>query len=197
MARVRDAVGAAEQRLRRRSGRFWLLLSRGVLAVLFGATALFWPRQAPGFLVLLIGCYLVLDGLLGFVQALGSSDFVASLMQPMASVAAGATALLWSEISGALLLAVLGVWALLQGGGLIHTGRRVRSKGEGGELFLTVGGALVLFGVVALVWRDTSAVALTWLGGMVALAVGVLLALGARHLKRVERTREPVAPPEE
>lgn len=187
MARVRDAVAAVRQRLNDRIGRFWwVLLSRGILAVLFGIAALFWPQKALGVLVLLIGGFLVLDGLLALVQAFGAGDFLAAFLQALASIAVGATALLWSEITGALLLAVLGVWALVQGLGLVHTGWKIRSDGEGGGLFLTVGGALALLGVVALVWHQAGAVALAWLIGTAALVAGVLLVLGARRLKGAE-----------
>jgi uncharacterized membrane protein HdeD (DUF308 family) len=192
MASHGDVVATTERRPRTCAGRFrWVLLARATLAVLFGAAALLWPQRALSSLVLLIGCYLILEGILGLVQALGSGNLVASLLQALASVAAGATALLWSEITGALLLAVLGVWALVQGAGLLHTGWRLHSRGRGGGLFLTVGAALALFGVVALVWRDAGAVALAWLIGMVALAVGVLLALGARRLRPAREAGEP------
>jgi uncharacterized membrane protein HdeD (DUF308 family) len=198
MASDGDTVATTERRPGSRLGRFrWVLLARAALAVLFGLAALLWPQRALSSLVILIGCYLVLDGILGLVQALGSGNLLASLLQALASVAAGATALLWSEISGALLFAVLGVWALVQGAGLLYTGRMVRAGGEGGRLFLSVGAALALFGIVALVWRDAGAVALAWLIGMVALAIGVLLALGARRVRPVEEAGDTARQPED
>jgi uncharacterized membrane protein HdeD (DUF308 family) len=188
MTEFRHAVTALGQRLTDRIGRFWwILLTRGIVAVLFGIAALFWPQKSLTVLVFLIGGYLVVDGVSALLLALRSGDFGASLLQGLASAVAGAAILLWPGITTSLLLAVLGAWALVQGVGLFLAGRKLLAEGENGRLLLTVGALLAVFGVAALVWRGVGAAAVAWIIGLVALVVGGLLIFVARRLKAVQK----------
>jgi uncharacterized membrane protein HdeD (DUF308 family) len=185
------AAAALRSRLAGRIGRFWwVLLSRGILGVAFGVAALLWPRKSLTVLVFLVGGYLVLDGLSALFLALRSRDFGASLVQGLASAAAGLAVVLWPGMSTQLLLALLGLWAVVQGVGLLLAGRSLRADDEGGGLLLGAGGLLTVFGVVALVWRGVGAVAVSWLIALVALVVGGLLIFVARRLKRVQQRLE-------
>jgi uncharacterized membrane protein HdeD (DUF308 family) len=193
MAEFRDAVAAAGQRLTDRIGRFWwILLTRGIVAVLFGIAALFWPQKSLTLLVFLVGGYLVVDGLSGLLLAVRSGDFGASLLQGLASTVAGAAVLLWPRITTNLLLALLGVWALVQGVGMWLAGRNLRADGEDGSLLLTVGGLLAAFGIAAIVWRGVGAVAVSWIIALVALIVGGLMIFIARRLKAVQERFQSV-----
>lgn len=198
MSEIRSAAAAVGNRLIDRIGRlWWVLLTRGIVAVLFGIAALVWPQKSLTMLVFLIGGYLVLDGLSGLWLALRSGDFGASLLQGLASVIGGAAVLFWPGITASLLLAILGIWAVVQGVGLFLTGRSLRTGGEDGSLFMMAGALLAVFGVVALVWRDVGAVALSWLIALVALAIGVLLIFVALRVKnaqgRLQLARRPGA----
>jgi uncharacterized membrane protein HdeD (DUF308 family) len=187
VSEIRSAAGAVGQRLTDRIGRFWwVLLTRGIAAVLFGIAALIWPQKSLALLVFLVGGYLVLDGLSGLLLALRSGDLGASLLQGLASAVGGAAVLFWPGITTSLLLVILGIWAIVQGVGLFLAGRGLRDEGEDGSLLLTAGAILAVFGVVALVWRDVGAVALSWLVALVALAVGGLLILVATRVKNTQ-----------
>jgi uncharacterized membrane protein HdeD (DUF308 family) len=187
MSEIRRAAGAVGQRLTNRIGRFWwVLLTRGIAAVLFGIAALIWPQKSLTLLVFLVGGYLVLDGLSSLLLALRSGDLGASLLQGLASAVGGAAVLFWPGITTSLLLFILGIWAIVQGVGLFLTGRDLRDEGEDGSLLLAAAAILGVFGVVALVWRDVGAVALSWLVALVALAVGGLLILVATRVKKAQ-----------
>ena len=94
MSEIRSAAAVVGNRLIDRIGRlWWTLLTRGIVAVLFGIAALVWPQKSLTMLVFLIGGYLVLDGLSGLWLALRSGDFGASLLQGLASVIGGAAVL--------------------------------------------------------------------------------------------------------
>jgi uncharacterized membrane protein HdeD (DUF308 family) len=193
MAEFRDVVAAAGQRLTDRIGRFWwILLTRGIVAVLFGIAALFWPQTSLTLLVFLVGGYLVVDGLSGLLLAVRSGDFGASLLQGLVSTVAGVAVLLWPGITTNLLLALLGVWALVQGVGMWLAGRNLRAEGEDGNLLLTVGALLAAFGIAAIVWRGVGAVAVSWIIALVALIVGGLMIFIARRLKSVQERFQTV-----
>jgi uncharacterized membrane protein HdeD (DUF308 family) len=193
MAEFRDVVAAAGQRLTDRIGRFWwILLTRGIVAVLFGIAALFWPQTSLTLLVFLVGGYLVVDGLSGLLLAVRSGDFGASLLQGLVSTVAGVAVLLWPGITTNLLLALLGVWALVQGVGMWLAGRNLRAEGEDGNLLLTVGALLAAFGIAAIVWRGVGAVAVSWIIALVALVVGGLMIFIARRLKSVQERFQTV-----
>lgn len=189
------AAAALGERLAQRIGRFWwVLLSRGILAVAFGLAALFWPQTSLTFVVALVGTYLMLDGLSGLFLALRSRDFGASLIQALAGSVVGLAVLLWPAPSTQVLLTLLGVWAAVQGVGLLLAGRSLRADEEGGALLIGAGALLAVFGVVALVWHGVGAVAVSWLIALVALVVGGLLIFVARRLRRVQHRLEGAAP---
>jgi len=190
---VANAAAAVGHRVSDRlSHLWWVVLSRGILVVLFGIAALIWPQKSLTALVFLAGGYLLLDGAAGLVQAFGSGDFLASLVQGLASAAAGVALLVWPSVSASVLLAILGAWAVVQGIGLLQSGREIRADGEDGGVLLSIGAILVAFGVVALVWRGVGAVAVAWLISLVALVVGGLMIYGARRLKGVRERLDSV-----
>src|SRR2546421_479371 len=50
---------------------WWALVIRGIVAILFGLAALFWPGLTLIALVLLFGAYALIDGIFAVVAALG------------------------------------------------------------------------------------------------------------------------------
>jgi uncharacterized membrane protein HdeD (DUF308 family) len=50
--------------------RWWAVLLRGVLAVMIGVLAFAWPAVTLSVLVLMFGCYALVDGVFSSVAAL-------------------------------------------------------------------------------------------------------------------------------
>lgn len=60
-------MNAIAERLMR---NWWVPLARGLLAILFGVTALAWPGLILGVLVLFFGAYALVDGIFAVVSAI-------------------------------------------------------------------------------------------------------------------------------
>lgn len=161
---------------------WWLIALRGVLAILFGLGAFFWPGLTLVVLVTLFGAYALVDGIftmgLGFSQR-GAPDWWVLVLQGLAGVGAGVLTFLWPDITTLALLYLIAGWAIITGVLEIITAIRLRAVIEN-EWLLVLGGVLsVLLGVFMVLWPETSALAVVWAIGAYAITFGVvLIALG-------------------
>jgi uncharacterized membrane protein HdeD (DUF308 family) len=167
---------------------WWIILSRGVLALALAVCAFVWPQQTLGILTRLLGAYFLIDGVIGAVGSYRNGDRGAALMQAVVSLAIGLVLLLWTGVSAKLFLVFVGVWLVLQGIGLFLSSRKIDPvEGERG-LMGVIGGIMALIGIVFVFWTDTGVVAISWLIGAGALVIGCLLVYLAARIKQL-RTR--------
>src|SRR5262245_18353096 len=98
--------------------RWWVLLIRGMCAVLFGAIAFTSPGMTLWTLILLFAAYALIDGiggvLLGFSGAGGRPWWDMSLLEFL-GVAAAVAAFLWPGLTAVVLLYIIGFWAIVKG----------------------------------------------------------------------------------
>ncbi|HST66704.1 MAG TPA: HdeD family acid-resistance protein [Mycobacteriales bacterium] len=116
---VRDAGG----------GERFLLALTGILSVLIGALCLRHLLQSVAAVVVLVGIFWLIAGIIDIVTGLSPGSVPARgwrLATGAASVLAGLLILAYPDISLRALTVVLGVWLLLYGGVLIVTGIAVR-----------------------------------------------------------------------
>ncbi len=176
--------------------RWWTLVVRGAAAIVFGIFALAAPRTSVLALVLIWGVYAILDGVVHLMSAwrsgLGGRGWL--VVEGLISVAAGAVAFAWTELTALVLLWTIAAWAVLTGIAKIAASYKLRRELEGEWLLALAGALSIVFGVILFVAPDAGIVALLWIIGFYAIVFGTLLiALGARL--RSWR-REPPAPSE-
>src|SRR3954454_8262492 len=98
---------------------WWALALRGLVAVLFGLTALFWPGLILVVLILLFGAYALVDGVLASIDALRSSRRSTRrrllLIEGVIGILFGIFALLWPDLTALALLYTIAFWAILTG----------------------------------------------------------------------------------
>lgn len=173
------------------SDNWWLLVVRGVLALLFGVLALFWPGLTLLALVLLFGVYALLDGCTAIASAVSgqrTGHWWSLILEGMVGIGAGVAALVWPGITAIVLLAIIALWAIITGIFEILAAVRLRQQIEG-EWALGVAGVLsFLFGVLLILMPSTGALALVWLIGAYAIFFGLLLIMVGMQLR--ERGRE-------
>jgi uncharacterized membrane protein HdeD (DUF308 family) len=187
-----------ERHYRQRLSRFaenWRAVAlRGLVAVLFGLVVLFWPNLVLAVLSLFFGIYALVDGGVGLVPALRSSDRGARRWLPLAEgtvgVIAGLVALLWPGLTASGLLYVIVGWAVVTGILKIVTAIVLRSEIENGWL-LAGGGALsVLFGVILAALVGSDLPSLAPFIGVFAVVVGLALIVLAFRIRDRQRNRQ-------
>jgi uncharacterized membrane protein HdeD (DUF308 family) len=92
-------------------GLWWLVLLRGILAILFGLFALFTPGTALLALVFVFGAYAILDGVTALVVGIRhrgeDRHWVWHVVQGVVSVLAGIIAFVWPGVTVLAILFVL------------------------------------------------------------------------------------------
>src|SRR5690349_15955792 len=164
---------------------WWMLILRGVLAIMFGLAAFVWPGITWFSLVILFGAYALVDGVIalatGLLQAGDSSRWWVFLLEGVAGIGAGVIAFLWPGLTAYVLLLVIASWAIITG--VLEIAAAVRLRREiTNEWTLGLGGLLSIgLGVLLFMRPVIGGLALVWTIGAYALLFGVLLiALGFR-----------------
>jgi uncharacterized membrane protein HdeD (DUF308 family) len=176
-----------QQRLNTFAANWRALALRGLVALLFGLVALFWPNLILTVLALLFGIYAVVDGAITFVPALRSPDRGPSRTLPLAEgavgIIVGLVALLWPGLSASGLVYVIAGWALLTGVLKMLTAIVLRAEVQNGWLLAGSGALSALFGILlaALARSDVPFLA-PFIGGF-AVIVGLALIVFAFRLR--------------
>jgi len=163
---------------------WWLIVLRGVCAILFGLFAWTWPGVTLGVLVLLWAVYAFADGILAFVAAWSGASGRPSwalALEGVVGICAAAAGILYPGVTALVLLYVIAAWALITGVLEIVAAVHLRREIEN-ELWLGLAGlASVFFGLVLIARPGLGAVAVIWIIGTYAMLFGlVLIVLGFR-----------------
>ncbi|MDB5310453.1 MAG: hypothetical protein JWO38_4655 [Gemmataceae bacterium] len=174
---------------------WWAVALRGVLAIIFGLAAFFWPDLFLLTVVYIFGAYALADGVVALVAAATgyreAGPWWALLLEGVAGVAAGVVAFAWPQITEVALLLVIAAWCLATGVFEIAAAVRLRRaiRGEwglalSGVVSIVLGLALAL---AVAIWPAAGVVALAWWIGTCSVAFGVLLLALASRLRSLAR----------
>lgn len=172
---------------------WWVLALRGLVAILFGLAALFWPGLILAVLIVLFGAYALVDGILAVIAAFRSSGRGMRrpllLIEGVLGILFGILALLWPGLTALALLYIIAFWAIFSGIARIVMAVMLRREIEN-EWSIALSGMLsVVLGIVLVLLPGAGLVAYTWLVGLLALAVGIALIYYAFRV-RGQRTSE-------
>lgn len=169
---------------------WWILLLRGIFAILFGTVALVFPGLALMALVLVFGIYALLDGGLIIFHALQNHEqnhnWGWNLAEGVISILAGLAAWFLTPLVGLTLVFIAGVYAILTG--IMQLVSAWRLHGHiANEIFLGFAGVVsIIFGLLIFINPLEGALALALLIGFYAITSGVLMiafSLGFRSLQ--------------
>ncbi len=168
---------------------WWLLLVRGIAAILFGIGAFVWPGLTAATLVLFFGIYMLVDGVFGVVDSIRYRDRLNHwwvwLLDGILGVVVGGLTLFMPGATAFVLVMLIGVWAIVGGVLRIVAAIQIRKEIEG-EWLLGLGGLLsILFGVVVVAQPGVGLLSLVWLIGSWALIAGVVFIMLAFRLRKI------------
>lgn len=177
---------------------WWMILLRGLVAILFGILILARPGISLLSLVIVFGAFALVDGVSNVVTAWGGrrehEHWWVLFFAGLAGIVLGVLTFVNPGVTALVLLFYIAVWAILTGVMQMVAAIRLRKEIEG-ELWLGLAGlASVVFGVILISRPGDGALAVLWLIGAYALAYGVLLLiLAIRARLFAGRLRKAVA----
>lgn len=180
------------------AARWWVLVIRGIAAILFGILAIVVPGASLLALVIIWGVYALVDGVFSLILAARGARAGRSwgwlLFGGIVGIAAGVVAFAWPGITAMVLLFVIAFWAVLTGIAEIAAAIWLRREISGEWLLVTSGILSIIFGVLLLLFPGAGALAVVWMIGAYAIIYGALLiGLGVR-LHRWDRSHERPLP---
>jgi uncharacterized membrane protein HdeD (DUF308 family) len=165
------------------SRSWWLLLVRGLLAIIFGVLALIWPGITLLALVIFFGAYALVSGLFALFAGFrhGTRPRTWLIVSGIIGILAGIVTVVWPGITSLALLYLVAFWAVFTGVAEIVAGIHLRKIIENEWMFIVGGILSVIFGVLLLLWPGAGMLSLVWLIGVFAVLYGIaMVALSLR-----------------
>ena len=171
---------------------WWLVLLRGIVAVLFGLFTLFNPALTAISLVLAFGIYAIVDGAVNVGLALfGGGDASDRVLLGLGGLLGGLLGILvltWPGISMIWLLMAIIAFAFI--GGIVE----IVAAFQMHDVWLGLSGIIsVLFGIYAFRFPGDGALAVLAVIGIYAIAAGVMLVVSSFQVRKIGNTLSPSA----
>jgi len=168
---------------------WWLIVLRGVLALLFGALAFIWPGATLATLVIFYGAYALVEGIFGVIAAIkapqGSDGRGTLAVLGIISAAAGVLTFMYPDITAVALVYIIGAWAVLRGIVEIVAAIQLRKELSNEWLLVLAGVVSTAFGVLLFINPSAGALSLVWIIGFYAVLYGITLLVLAYKLRRM------------
>lgn len=166
---------------------WWVLLLRGVLAILFGIAAYAWPGMTLATLVTLFGAFAFVDGIFNVFHAFSGRKederWWVLLLEGLLGIAFGVITFQAPEITATVLILYIAFWAMATGVLRIILAVRLRKEIEGEWWMALAGLAGIVFGVLMVARPGAGALAVLWLVAIWAIVGGVCLVIFSFKVK--------------
>jgi uncharacterized membrane protein HdeD (DUF308 family) len=161
---------------------WWVVLLRGIAAIVFGCVAFAWPGLTIALLVLIWGAYALIDGVFSLIGGI-RAKYGTLILLGILGIAAGIVTFLWPGITAITLLWIIAFWAIFAGVMQIAAAIRLRKEIQGEWVMILSGICTVALGVLLMTYPGAGAVSIAWLIASFAIAWGILLCVLAFRLK--------------
>ena len=165
---------------------WWLILLRGICAILFGVLAFIWPGITLLTLALLYGFFALIEGALALAAAImGGAPAprwwlaVAGLL----GIAVGILTIMMPGMTAFILVLFIAAWAIVSGIMQIVGAIRLRKEIDNEWMLIAVGAISVAFGVLVALQPMLGALSLVFVIGAYAIIYGIALVALAFRLR--------------
>jgi len=170
--------------IRAMAEKWWTFVLRGVLAILFGILAMSYPGLTLVLLMLFVGAFFVIEGLLELFGVMGGEgNKLWGLLYAFVTIIAGVYVMTRPAISGVALAIVIGIWAIIKGFTEIAIAIRLRKEIQGEFFMILMGLIAVLFGLFLVFRPGDGALAVVKIIAIFAIIQGILAILLGFKLK--------------
>lgn len=163
---------------------WWPYLLGGIALVVFGILAIVWPDITVTVFVIAFGAVVLVEGVFMSAGALVSREdqtlrwFL--LLTGVVSIVIGVLILIWPNITAQVVLYIIATWAVLSGLMKMVTGIFWPQQRGADRWLLMLGGVVaIIFGILLFAWPVAGALAITWLIGLFAIILGIMLTIEA------------------
>ncbi len=166
---------------------WWMLALRGLLAIIFGLIAIFFPHIALLAFIYVFGAYALIDGIIAVIVSLRERGSLNRwgwlLFEGILSIIAGLVAFALPSLTALVLLYLVAAWAIATGVLEIIAGLAIRTF-EAREWLLILAGILsVVFGILLIRFPGAGLLSLLWLVGIYAILFGIFFIIRAFQLR--------------
>ena len=174
---------------------WWMLVGRGALAVLFGVLAMIIPGLTLAMLVIMVGAYILLDGIGALYTSWKSrplhTNWWVMAIEGAAGVLIGLITVIWPGITAVILLYLIALWAIITGAIEIMGAIQLR-KEISNEFLLGVAGVISMaFGAFLVIAPTAGALAVIWIIGIYAILFGITLIMLGLRIKNLPHDQIP------
>jgi uncharacterized membrane protein HdeD (DUF308 family) len=170
------------------ANNWWMFLVRGIVAILLGLIALFWPEVAILSLVLIVGVFALFSGIFAMISAFTSNakseNWSWLILEGIFGIGLGILSIFQPQAMAKAWLILIAAWLIVSGIFQIITAIAIRKVIEG-EFWMILGGSIsLLFGFLILFAPSMGVAAIGIIIGLFAILFGIVCILFAISLKR-------------
>lgn len=170
---------------------WWVLVLRGLFAIMFGLIAIVWPDITVFVIVTIFGAFLMLDGLIeiwvGFLGRGRDDDWWTDALLGILAVIAGIAVIAWPDITATGLIIFIGAVMTVYGATMIYQAIKLRTDINNEWILIANGALSLVLGVAFMIFPGAGAVSLIWLIALYIILFGVLLIVVGWKMRGVLR----------
>ena len=175
--------------LKMMAAKWWVLLIRGIAAILLGLATLFWPGLTLATALILFAAYAVIDGVMTLFAAIAhrkdTGHWFGQAFKGLTGIILGILIFTMPELAVGVVVFIVATWAIVSG--LLEIAAAFQMRKEiSTEWWLYLAGAIsILFGIYAFFNPGTAAQVLIWFIAGFAIIFGLMLIVQAFRVRKI------------
>ncbi|HEY5527229.1 MAG TPA: DUF308 domain-containing protein [Candidatus Anoxymicrobiaceae bacterium] len=172
--------------------KWWTFLVRGLLAILFGVVVLVWPTATVFVLIILFGCYALVEGLFGIGYSIAKASkgekFFALLLLGLLGVLVGIIVLARPGVTSLAVIWVIAFWLVLRGFLMIISAFEMTGTAGVRWLVGITGAIAVVLGILMFIFPVSGIFGIILVVGLYCLVTGIFLTVVSFAVRKVQKT---------